>query len=61
MKVLPEIKIEVSIESPNTLRLKSKWRMQPTGKKDSFIERSEEYPVIYEYEEFELIKLENEE
>ena len=61
MKDLPEIKIEVSIESPNTFRLKSKWRMQPTGKKDSFIDRSEKYPVIYEYEEFELIKLESEE
>ena len=61
MKVLPEIKIEVSIESPNTLRLKSKWKMQSIGKKGPFVLRNGEYPFVYEYEEFELIKLENEE
>jgi hypothetical protein len=61
MTDLPEIKIEVSIKSPNTLRLKSKWRMESTGKKGLFIGKNGEHPVIYAHEEFELIKLENEE
>ena len=57
MKELPEIKIEVSIEKNNTLRLKSEWKMQSIGKKGPFVLRNGEYPFVYEYEEFILIKV----
>ena len=61
MKDLLEIKVEVSDENPNTRRLNTKWKMQSTGKKDLVIDRSGEHPFVYRYEEFELIRVENEE
>jgi len=61
MKDLPEIKVEVSGESPNTRRLNTKWKMQSTGKNDLVIDRSGEHPFVYGYEEFELIRVESEE
>tara|TARA_R110002012_G_scaffold10553_1_gene48104 strand:- start:143 stop:328 length:186 start_codon:yes stop_codon:yes gene_type:complete len=61
MKDLPEIKVEVSGENPNARRLSTKWEMQSTGKKDLLIDRSGEHPLVYGYDEFELISVESEE
>ena len=61
MKDLPELKVEVHDYNPNVLRLNSRWRMQPTGKKDVFIAYHGKQPLVYEIEDFELVKIENEE